>query len=37
VDQAKDFAANCEAGNEPLAVFDHSAFEIVGYAGVQAS
>jgi hypothetical protein len=37
VDQTKDPVAGCEARNEPLAMFEQSAFEIVGYAGVEVS
>ena len=37
MDQSKDFVARCESRNEPLAMFDDSALEVVGYAGVQVS
>jgi hypothetical protein len=37
VDQAEDPVAGCESRNDLLAMFDHSAFEIVGYAGVEVS
>ena len=34
VNQAEDFVACCESGDESLAMFDHAAFEIAGYTGV---
>src|SRR5713101_2624544 len=37
MDQAKNPVAGCESRNEPFAMFDHSALEIVCHAGVQVS
>jgi len=37
VDEAENPVASGEAWNETLAMFDHSAFEVVCYAGVEAS
>src|SRR2546425_8126026 len=35
--QTKDSVANCESGYEALAMFDHSAFEVVCYASVEVA